>query len=363
MDANSMGGDVARPFFSILLPTRNRSEIVGGSVQSVVSQSEPDWELVVSDNDESPELTRDVVSAFRDPRIRYLRTSGQLSMHDNWENALKNARGAWILVLEDKQRLAPKALAFLRSACAANPDSIVSYPFVIASREDLESPRSVPRQRRFRCEAVVEEFCRFSPLYWDIFPRALTSCAPKHLFDRARELSRTGMVFSFITPDYASGFQLLNLAKDLVHLREPVIVVPPSVHRSKKTYSNGQASMTKQKSYDRFMASIPIPTEVILEGCGIPSIYLWPNLVIHDFRRHYRRAGHSPSVHGPGYLAQCFGILLQARIWGTDVSPEIAGAWKLMRAGGPVFMVHALVLFSWRTARSVSLKFLNRLRS
>ena len=363
MDANSMSGDVSGPFFSILLPTRNRSEIVGGAVRSVVSQSETDWELVVSDNDESPELTRDAVAGIPDPRIRYLRTSGQLSMHDNWENALKNARGAWILVLEDKQRLAPKALAFLRSVCSANPESIVSYPFVIASREDVESPRSAPRQRRFRCEEVVEEFCRFSPLYWDIFPRALTSCAPRHLFDRARGLSRTGMVFSFITPDYASGFQLLSLAKDLVHLREPVIVVPPSVHQSKKTYSNGQASMTKQKSYDRFMASIPIPTEAILQGCGISSIYLWPNLVIHDFRQHYRRTGHAPEIHGPGYLAQCFGILLQARIWGTDVSPEIAGAWTTMRKGGPLFTAQALVLFAWRTARSVLLKFLNRLHS
>jgi glycosyltransferase involved in cell wall biosynthesis len=351
----------AGPFFSILLPTRNRSEIVGGAIRSVMEQSETDWELVVSDNDESPEKTRDVVAANPDPRIRYLRTSGQLSMHHNWENALKAARGTWVLVLEDKQRLAPKALRFLRSVCVRNPDSLVSYPFVIAPCEDLVSPRDEPRERRFSCEAVVGEFCRFSPLYWDIFPRALTSCTPRHLLDRARERSSTGFVFSYITPDYASGFQLLSLARDLVHLDEPVIVVPPSVHQAKKTYSNGQASMTKQPSYERFLDTIPVSREEMLSGCPIPSVFLWPNLVIHDFRHHYRRPGHTPSIHRAGYQAQCLMILLQAKLWGTDIRPELRLAWKSMLGGGPASAIQTVVLFFWRSLRAVALRLLNNL--
>jgi glycosyltransferase involved in cell wall biosynthesis len=344
----------ATPFFSILLPTRNRSEIVGGAIQSVIEQSESEWELVISDNDESPDLTRLVAAAFaKDPRVRYIRTSGNLSMHDNWENALKFSRGSWILVLEDKQRLAPQALNFIRQTCQQNPDSIVSYPFIISSRECVQSARQKPRIRRFSCETVVEEFCRFSPLYWKIFPRGLTSCAPRHIFENARRKSSTGLVFSYINPDYASGFQLLSQAKDLVYIDEPIIIVPPSVHKSKVNYSNGKASMTKQPSYDQFLNTIPILIKKITADCPIPSIHLWPNLVIYDFHHHYNRSGHKPKIHRAGYQAQCLMIIIQAKIYGTSVLPEIQLTLKSFKKGNLSSNLHTIFLLFWRSLQAV----------
>src|SRR5439155_7888958 len=94
-------------------PTKNRSEIVGGAIQSVLDQTFDDFELVISDNDDSETATRDAVAKFSDPRIRYFRTSGKLPMHENWENALDLARGEFVLVLEDKQRLVRNALQIL----------------------------------------------------------------------------------------------------------------------------------------------------------------------------------------------------------------------------------------------------------
>src|SRR5439155_13901434 len=73
------------PFFSVVIPTKNRSFLVGGAISSVLRQSFPDFGLVVVDNDDT-DATQKVVASFDDPRVRHVRTGG-LSMPDNWEAA------------------------------------------------------------------------------------------------------------------------------------------------------------------------------------------------------------------------------------------------------------------------------------
>ena len=53
---------------SVILPTHNRASLVGRAIRSVLAQTFRDWELLVVDDD-SIDNTREVVLAFRDPRI------------------------------------------------------------------------------------------------------------------------------------------------------------------------------------------------------------------------------------------------------------------------------------------------------
>src|SRR5688500_17570347 len=118
---------MSEPFFSILLPTRNRSSIVDGAIESVLSQTFADFELIISDNDESNTATAEVVAKFTDPRIRYVRTSGNLPMHENWENAFLQARGRHVFILEDKVRLVSKALEILHQTLNQLGDVVISF--------------------------------------------------------------------------------------------------------------------------------------------------------------------------------------------------------------------------------------------
>ncbi len=52
------------PFFSVLLPTKNRAEILAGSIRSVLGQSSPDWELVISDNSDPDAGAESIVEEF-----------------------------------------------------------------------------------------------------------------------------------------------------------------------------------------------------------------------------------------------------------------------------------------------------------
>lgn len=56
--------------FSVVLPTYNRADWLEQSIQSVLNQTFKDFELIIVD-DGSTDNTKEVVEAFKDPRIKY----------------------------------------------------------------------------------------------------------------------------------------------------------------------------------------------------------------------------------------------------------------------------------------------------
>ena len=352
---------VRRPFFSLLLPTKNRSEILAGTIQSYLDQGFADFEIIVSDNDDSDTATRQAVARFSDPRIRYFRTSGRLPMHENYDFALSQATGSYIVALEDKLYLTPSALQTLHTVCVQHPQSVISYPFILSQREQLPGPRAPGRIRRFTCEQTIEEFCRFTPTYWDIFPRGITSCAPRELYDEVRRRSPTGMVFSWINPDYSQAFQVLSIAKELLYLDQAIIFVPPSLHRTGK-YSNGLAAIRKAEQAVRFFQSLPVDADSMLRDVPVKSHWLWVNPVLYDFYKFYRRPGHNPQVDWVRYHVQCLSILIIGYLWGGDVRNEWREIRRSLRERGLVFQVHVALIFAWRFVRSVFMRVLNRFR-
>lgn len=59
-------------FFSIIIPTYNRANIIGRTISSVIQQGFNHWELIIVD-DGSVDHTAEIVNAFADDRIRYFK--------------------------------------------------------------------------------------------------------------------------------------------------------------------------------------------------------------------------------------------------------------------------------------------------
>ena len=101
--------NTSSPYFSIVMPTRNRGHLLCSALQHALNQTFGDYEIVVVDNcssDDTPEVVRKVGGS----RVRYLRTEKTLPMHANWEFALSQARGEWVTFLCDDDALFPEAL-------------------------------------------------------------------------------------------------------------------------------------------------------------------------------------------------------------------------------------------------------------
>ncbi len=335
------------PFFSVLLPTRNRSEIVGEAISSILNQSFKDFELIISDNDESETATRAAIARFADPRIRYFRTNGHLPMFHNWENALNHATGKYMLVVEDKQRLVGNALEILHRQQESYPEIPISYQVKFARTATIPDPSLDQPGEIWNCTDLIEEFCRFSYKFFQRIPKSLDSCAPLALVRQIQKTSPTGMFFSYISPDYASGFSLLAASDRLLHLPIPLVYIPNN-WMWKGRYSNGQDCYRKGQSVRNYITTIPISPEEILRDLPLKCQFLWINPVIHDFRTFYRRKNHQPEIDWVKYHAFAITLIIIGRKLGGDMSQEVAELRRSVRERGTLFGLRVGVDFLGR---------------
>lgn len=86
--------------FSVLLPTRNRLELLSRAIETVCRQNYDDWEIIVSDN-LSEEDVASYIQSLGDTRIKYFRTDRFVPVTDNWNNAIDRCDGDYIIMLGD----------------------------------------------------------------------------------------------------------------------------------------------------------------------------------------------------------------------------------------------------------------------
>ncbi|WP_276367526.1 glycosyltransferase family 2 protein [Chryseolinea sp. H1M3-3] len=89
----------AYPLISIIVPTFNRADLIGETIQSVLNQSYNHWELIVID-DGSVDNTEDVVSKFVDTRIHYFLIEHNGIFGKVRNEGLKKAKGEYVAFLD-----------------------------------------------------------------------------------------------------------------------------------------------------------------------------------------------------------------------------------------------------------------------
>jgi teichuronic acid biosynthesis glycosyltransferase TuaG len=96
---------------SIIVPAYKAAAHIGRTIESVVAQTYPHWEMLVAD-DCSPDDTRDVVARWsqREPRVRLIaleRNGGPAAARNA---ALQRASGRWIAFLDSDDMWLPRKL-------------------------------------------------------------------------------------------------------------------------------------------------------------------------------------------------------------------------------------------------------------
>lgn len=117
-----------RPLFSIVYPTRNRPEFIDICLKSLTLQIYKDFEVIICDN-YTTKSAKNIFNKYKSfENFKYIRPKSNLSMSDNWEWALKHAKGEYISVLTDKMLLLPSALKIAKEAIEKNNfPNIVSW--------------------------------------------------------------------------------------------------------------------------------------------------------------------------------------------------------------------------------------------
>jgi len=118
-----------RANISVVIPSYNSEKYIGQTLQSICDQTVSDWECVVVDDgstDATPQIIRDM--ARKDDRIRLIeqRNGGPAAARNNGMASV-SAGSEFIAFMDHDDVWLPDALAVLRGALEAHPESIAAH--------------------------------------------------------------------------------------------------------------------------------------------------------------------------------------------------------------------------------------------
>jgi len=87
------------PLISVIINVRNGAATLREAIDSVLSQSFGDWELIVWD-DCSTDASASIVATYGDPRVRYFLSPNDVPLGKARNDAIQRASGEWIAFLD-----------------------------------------------------------------------------------------------------------------------------------------------------------------------------------------------------------------------------------------------------------------------
>src|SRR5688572_23610353 len=127
---------MTQDLISVIMPAYNAEKYIATSIESVLAQTYPDWELIVVD-DGSTDSTATIVQEFvkRDLRIKYVfQENGRLGKARN--TGISNSTGSLIAFLDSDDLWMPSKLeAQTRAMAANNADVVYSKAWIFTDKE------------------------------------------------------------------------------------------------------------------------------------------------------------------------------------------------------------------------------------
>ncbi|MHB8947764.1 MAG: glycosyltransferase family 2 protein [Rhodoferax sp.] len=136
---------MTKPQVSVCIPTYRGVEFLGRTIDSVLDQSYPNFELCILD-DNSPDDTPKLLSRYGDPRIRYIRNTHNLGPEGNWNRCLEVAHGKYFKLLPHDDLLAPDCLE--KQVAVMENDADGKIALVFGSRDIIDTDDRVLMRRR-----------------------------------------------------------------------------------------------------------------------------------------------------------------------------------------------------------------------
>lgn len=120
------------PKISIIIPTYNRANVIGRTIESFISQTYKEWELLVVD-DHSTDNTAAVIETFmaKDARIKYYLNERSKGAQGARNTGILKSSSEWILLFDSDDYAYPNFLEELVSEVNSGADVISSLIRVV----------------------------------------------------------------------------------------------------------------------------------------------------------------------------------------------------------------------------------------
>ncbi|MEX1037197.1 MAG: glycosyltransferase [Sneathiella sp.] len=275
---------------SIVIPTRNRSEFLKYCLETCLAASDPDIEVVVSDNNSIDE-TRAVVAEFTDQRLTYVNPGADLSMRQNFEFALSHATGDYVIFIGDDDGVVPNGIATLRYLINKFHPDIITWRHITYIWPHIE-PAPTEGVLKFRYRDFCGPVYKLDPkqILLDFYRARITSyrdganiyhgCVSRAVIDKIK--SKGGEYFQGQIPDVNTALSNLTAASNLLWVRNPVTIAGAG-EKSNGTAMNAPIKITESQekiadSFTELAQTDKIQPEIDLRIRSIPA-YVYANLM------------------------------------------------------------------------------------
>lgn len=145
------------PTVSVIIPTHDRCEHLRSAIASVLTQTFQDFEITVVD-DGSQDHPREVVTAFSDGRIRYVRHETNKGVATARNTGISNSTGDYIAFLDDDDQWLPQKLTTQMDLMQRSPATIGGV-YTGYFRVQYPSGKIIDQITPVKRGNVVDELC------------------------------------------------------------------------------------------------------------------------------------------------------------------------------------------------------------
>ncbi|MDX5366004.1 MAG: glycosyltransferase [Alphaproteobacteria bacterium] len=256
--------------FSVIIPTRERAEVLKSALRTVCEQDYDGLSIIVSDNF-SQDDTAEVVHSFDDPRIRHVNTGRRLSMSHNYAFALSHVEDGWVTILGDDDALMPGAIARVAELAAetgveAVRSSFCKYRWPMGgSGGRLNVPLSKGTEMRDSAQ-WLQKVIDGKAGYTDLPMLYTGGFADKKLMDIIRD--RMGGYYSSCVPDVFSGVAIASITQRYLFSNEPLAIAGVSRHSTGTHHFSRMQTADEVTPIQKFLSEENIPFHPDIPVCS-----------------------------------------------------------------------------------------------
>ncbi len=278
-----------QPLFSIVLPTRDRPQLVGTVLKYLQQQQFTDFEVIVSDNAVNADCWQQVAPYLSDSRFHYIKPSQSLDMCSHWDFAISAATGRYISIFCEKFILRPDALQLMSEEIEYSTPDILTWQFemfdvlestdadyfgnyhpLIKPGEPFSYQPENELVRRFNFDYPL--FCRWNKSK-DSYGKIYSGFVVASLIKRVKD--EFGRVFNPLSPDFTSMLAFLNCSRKCVDINQPLMLVI-----NQQGASNGEATKHSLTAMQNFVASYGLDFNHYCQQLPIAGFGLGHNVTI-----------------------------------------------------------------------------------
>jgi len=291
----------------VLIPTRNRAELAINAVNSVLTQTDCNVEVIVSDNStEEVELIslKQFCEELQDERLHYIKPPSPLPMskHFNWalEQTLQLSSASHITILPDRWVFKPHALREIVEIVNQYPEKILSYSWdsVDDERVPVKLLQAAWTGKLFEVKSsYLLDLATQMSFTLPILPAVLHVCVPREVYHQVRQ--KYGTYFTSISPDYNFAYSSLTLVSSVIYYDKPLIVHYATAR------SQGISGMRGVPSRDALDFLKHYTPGRLSFDTPLPVIHLMTNAMLHEYCyvRQKSEASNLPDFDREKYLS------------------------------------------------------------